>query len=62
MPGMGRSKYPNKPTHINRQGEYPTKSKIGKPYPNDMWYYDAPVNEEEDLDKHIQSLWKTFKA
>lgn len=41
------------PTHMHLKGEKRTEK--SKPYSCDMWYLEADVAEERDLEKHI--LW-----
>lgn len=42
-----------KPTRTVRRGD---RSGLGRPYPRDGWFYQAPVAEEEGLGHHIDSL------
>ena len=46
------------PTHVHRKGD---RELSGRPYPTDMWSYDAPVEESEPLHKHIDALWAKLK-
>lgn len=47
------------PTYTHRKGH--KRSAKARPYPDDMWMYQPPLNESEPLHKHIDALWLTIK-
>ncbi|GHV52957.1 hypothetical protein AGMMS49579_10950 [Spirochaetia bacterium] len=37
------------------------RTKISKPFENDMWMYKPDIPREEPLENHINILWNTIK-
>lgn len=48
-----------KPTHTHRRGERRRPS--AQPYADDMWIYDAPVDENRPLSEHLLVLWSSLR-
>ena len=49
------------PTHTHRNGESRNTIQPDRLWENDMWSYDSPVDDEKNLNVHIQTLWDILK-
>ena len=47
------------PTYAHRKGEIPTPG--ARPWPNDMWSYDAPTSRIHPLQDQIIALWHALR-
>lgn len=48
------------PSDTHRKGE-PRRNPNASPWPCDHWDFTAPLDEDEPLFKHIDSLWSTIR-
>jgi len=47
------------PTSFHKKGE--RRGPKSPPYQHDMWSYEAQIDEDVDLEKHIDELWTKLK-
>lgn len=47
------------PTSFHKKGE--RRGPKSSPYQHDMWSYEAQIDEDVDLEKHIDELWTKLK-
>ncbi len=49
------------PTYTHRKGVPMHVNRPNRLWEHDMWSYEAPIQEEEPLDVHIEALWNKLK-